>query len=60
MSALISAHPHLPTDALAGNLLRTTDGRLCVLDWGLVTPITKDQQYALVDYIANLVGALNF
>lgn len=41
--------------APAGNLLRTADGRLCILDWGLVTYITQEQQYALVDYIANLV-----
>jgi len=46
----------LHADPHPGNLLRTSDGRLCILDWGLVTKITRQQQYALVDYIANLVS----
>jgi predicted unusual protein kinase regulating ubiquinone biosynthesis (AarF/ABC1/UbiB family) len=39
-----------------GNLLRTTDGKLCILDFGLVTPITQDQQYSIIEYIAHLIS----
>ena len=43
---IISPHP--------GNLLRTTDGRLCVLDWGMTLEVPKDLQYGLLDFIAHI------
>ncbi|CAM6084874.1 unnamed protein product [Calypogeia fissa] len=50
-SGFLHADPH------PGNLLRTPDGRLCVLDFGLMTQVTEDQRYALVDYISHLVNS---
>ena len=42
----LSPHP--------GNLLRTTDGRLCILDWGMTLEVPKDLQYGLLDFIAHI------
>lgn len=50
-SGFLHADPH------PGNLLRTPDGRLCVLDFGLMIQVTEDQRYALIDYISHLVNA---
>lgn len=50
-SGFLHADPH------PGNLLRTQNGCLCVLDYGLMTQITLDQQYAFIDYISHLVNA---
>ncbi len=36
-------------DPHAGNLLVTTDGRLCFLDWGLAGHLTRRLRYALAD-----------
>merc|ERR1719355_206773 len=36
--------------------MRTQDGRLCILDWGLTTEVTRDQQYAIIEYISHLVS----
>jgi len=47
-SGLLHCDPH------PGNLLRTPDGRLCILDWGLVIRVDRDLQYALIEYIAHL------
>ena len=41
-------------DAHEGNLLRTTDGRVAILDWGLVQEIPPHISLALVEYIAHL------
>ena len=35
-TGLLHCDPH------PGNLLRTTDGRLCILDWGLVTQVSTE------------------
>ena len=44
----------LHCDPHPGNLLRTTDGRLCVLDWGMTLEVPSDLQYALLEFIAHL------
>ncbi|CEM00531.1 unnamed protein product [Vitrella brassicaformis CCMP3155] len=44
----------LHADPHPGNFLRTADGRLCVLDFGLMTEIKPDQRVALVEYVAHL------
>jgi len=40
-----------------GNLLRTTDGRLCILDWGMVTRLEPDLQLTLIEHMAHLTSA---
>jgi hypothetical protein len=47
-TGLLHADPH------PGNLIRTTDGKICVLDFGLMTEVTPEQRIALVEYIAHL------
>mmetsp|Transcript_18510 Transcript_18510/g.43329 ORF Transcript_18510/g.43329 Transcript_18510/m.43329 type:complete len:865 (+) Transcript_18510:37-2631(+) len=46
---LFHADPH------PGNMLRTPDGRLGILDFGLMTEITDEQRYGMVEAIAHLV-----
>ena len=43
-------------DAYVGPGYRTTDGRLCILDFGLVTELTQEQQYSIIEYIAHLIS----
>lgn len=47
----------LHCDPHPGNLLRTTDGRLCILDWGMVTRLDKDLQLTLIEHVAHLTSA---
>lgn len=42
-------------DPHPGNLIRTPDGKLCILDFGLVTKLTDDQKYGMVEAIAHLI-----
>ncbi|KAL9190467.1 hypothetical protein ACHAXT_007678 [Thalassiosira profunda] len=44
----------LHCDPHPGNLLRTTDGRLCILDWGMTLDVPDDLQYALLEFIAHI------
>mmetsp|Transcript_58445 Transcript_58445/g.186321 ORF Transcript_58445/g.186321 Transcript_58445/m.186321 type:complete len:551 (+) Transcript_58445:644-2296(+) len=44
----------LHADPHPGNLLRTPDGKICVLDFGLMTEVTEDRRIALVEFIAHL------
>ena len=37
-------------------MLRTDDGKLCILDFGLMTEITEDQKYGMVEAIAHLIN----
>lgn len=47
----------LHCDPHPGNLLRTNDGKLCILDWGMVTEINKDLQLTLIEHMAHLTSA---
>lgn len=47
---LLHADPH------PGNLFRTSDGKLCILDWGLVTPVSSELSTAILSFIAHLVS----
>ncbi|KAI4346168.1 hypothetical protein L6164_013241 [Bauhinia variegata] len=42
-------------DPHPGNLIRTPDGKLAILDFGLVTKLTDDQKYGFVEAIAHLI-----
>lgn len=46
--AQIDPHP--------GNMLRTEDGKLCILDFGLMTEITDNQKYGMLEAIAHLIN----
>jgi len=47
----------LHCDPHPGNLLRTTDGKLCILDWGMVTRLDSDLQLTLIEHMAHLTSA---
>ncbi|CAM9815453.1 unnamed protein product [Chrysoparadoxa australica] len=49
-SGFLHADPH------PGNFLITQDGRICILDYGLMTEVNEDQRYALVEYVIHLIG----
>ena len=42
-------------DPHPGNMLRTPDGRLVIIDFGLMTKITDDQKYGMIDAISHLI-----
>ncbi|GAB4844096.1 hypothetical protein Ancab_014061 [Ancistrocladus abbreviatus] len=42
-------------DPHPGNLLRTPNGKLAILDFGLVTKLTDDQKYGMIEAIAHLI-----
>lgn len=48
MKGVLHCDPH------PGNLLRTTDGKLCILDWGMTLEVPNDLQYALLEFIAHI------
>lgn len=39
-----------------GNFLLTSDNRLCILDFGLMTSLEEDKRIALVEYVAHLTA----
>merc|ERR1719223_1206902 len=43
-------------DPHPGNMMRTEDGKLAILDFGLMTEITDDQKYGMVEAIAHLLN----
>ena len=44
------------TDPHPGNILRTPDGKLCILDWGLVTRLDADLRLTLIEHVAHIVA----
>ncbi|OMO53057.1 hypothetical protein CCACVL1_28908 [Corchorus capsularis] len=48
-TGIFHADPH------PGNLIRTPDGKLAILDFGLVTKLTDDQKYGMIEAIAHLI-----
>eukprot|EP01041_Mallomonas_annulata_P000891 gene891-1727_t len=42
-------------DPHPGNMLRTPDGKLVILDFGLMTQITDNQKYGMIEAIAHLI-----
>jgi predicted unusual protein kinase regulating ubiquinone biosynthesis (AarF/ABC1/UbiB family) len=48
--------PILHCDPHPGNLRRTPDGRLCIMDWGLVTSIDPEIQSTLIAHVSHLVA----
>lgn len=49
-SGFFHADPH------PGNMLRTSDGKLAILDFGLMTEITDNQKYGMIEAIAHLIN----
>jgi predicted unusual protein kinase regulating ubiquinone biosynthesis (AarF/ABC1/UbiB family) len=47
---------NLHCDPHPGNLLRTPDGRLCILDWGLVSRLEPGLRLSLIEHVAHLVA----
>lgn len=43
-------------DPHPGNMLRAPDGRLVILDFGLMTEVTDDQRYGMIEAIAHLIN----
>jgi len=37
-------------------MMRTTDGKLAILDFGLMTEVTDDQKYGMIEAIAHLLN----
>ena len=37
-------------------MMRTTDGKLAILDFGLMTEVTDNQKYGMVEAIAHLIN----
>uniref|UniRef100_A0A0D6R6K3 Protein kinase domain-containing protein n=1 Tax=Araucaria cunninghamii TaxID=56994 RepID=A0A0D6R6K3_ARACU len=48
-TGLFHADPH------PGNMMRTPDGKLAILDFGLMTKITDDQKYGMIEAISHLI-----
>jgi hypothetical protein len=46
----------LHCDPHPGNLLRTTDGRLCILDFGMTLDVDPTLQYSLLEFVAHLTS----
>ncbi|KAF3789536.1 Uncharacterized protein EJ110_NYTH17988 [Nymphaea thermarum] len=42
-------------DPHPGNLIRTPEGKLAILDFGLVTKLTDDKKYGIIEAIAHLI-----
>lgn len=59
MTYVVYARPDFQTIDIfshIGNLLRTKDGRLCVLDWGMTLAVPPELQYGLLEFIAHVIS----
>merc|ERR1712176_1189722 len=43
-------------DPHPGNMMRTADGKLAILDFGLMTEVTDNQKYGMIEAIAHLIN----
>merc|ERR1719203_1853707 len=43
-------------DPHPGNMMRTENGKLCILDFGLMTEVTDNQKYGMIEAIAHLLN----
>jgi aarF domain-containing kinase len=43
-------------DPHPGNMMRTDDGKLAILDFGLMTEVTDNQKYGMIEAIAHLLN----
>jgi len=43
-------------DPHPGNMMRTNDGKLAILDFGLMTEVTDNQKYGMIEAIAHLLN----
>jgi predicted unusual protein kinase regulating ubiquinone biosynthesis (AarF/ABC1/UbiB family) len=46
----------LHADPHPGNFLITPSGKLCILDYGLMTEVQADKRYALLEYVSHLLA----
>merc|ERR1719261_1023806 len=44
----------LHCDPHPGNLLRSKEGKLVILDWGMTQAVPEDLQYSLIEFIAHV------
>lgn len=48
-------HLFFSSDPHPGNLIRTPEGKLAILDFGLMTQITDNQKFGMIEAISHLV-----
>ena len=47
---------YLHADPHPGNFLVTSGGKLCILDYGLMTTVDEDKRFALLEFVSNLLA----
>ena len=46
----------LHADPHPGNFLVTSEGKLCILDYGLMTTVDEDKRFALLEFVSHLLA----